>query len=107
MPKIQVTNKEGEGLPAVIFQNDAGVAAADINGFAEVPAGDYVSKIIGYGDKPFRVHNQDYVHPVVMREAETVLGDVNIVAERTIKQNKWLIFGGLALIIGTLIYTVK
>lgn len=116
MAKVTIYNKQGETLPAVIFKGINGteaVAAADIDGVVNLDAGDYTAKIIGYQDKPFRVHGEDtsVSMRVYVDEAENTFGQVEIVAERVkkvVEQNKWLILAGAAVIIGGIIfYTQK
>lgn len=112
MAKVTFYDKQGETLPAVVFKGVNGteaVAAAGIDGVVDLPLGDYTAKVVGFQDKPFRVHNMD--NTVNMRvyvdEAENTLGEVQIVAERVkqvVEQNKWLILAGAAVIIGGIIF---
>jgi LPXTG-motif cell wall-anchored protein len=116
MAKVTFYDREGETLPAVVFKGINGteaVAAAGIDGVVDLPMGDYTAKVVGFQDKPFRVYDNQN-NPVTMRvyvdEAQNTLGEVQIVAERvkeTVKQNKWLIFVGAAVVIGGIIFYTK
>ena len=115
MAKVTFYDRQGETLPAVVFKGVNGteaVAAADIDGVVNLPLGDYTAKVVGFQDKPFRVHDMD--NTVNMRvyvdEGENTLGEVQIVAERVkqaVQQNKWLILVGAAVVIGGIIFFTR
>ena len=77
-----------------------------------LPSGDYVAKVVGFQDKPFRVHSEDttvnmrvYVDP-----SDNTFGEVQIVAEKVkevVVQNKWLVLVASALIIGGFIFYTR
>ena len=102
-------------MPAVVFKGVNGteaVAAAGIDGVVNLPLGDYTAKVVGFQDKPFRVHNMD--NTVNMRvyvdDAENTFGEVQIVADRVkqaVQQNKWLILVGTAIVIGGFIFYTR
>jgi hypothetical protein len=112
MAKVTIYDREGETLPAVIFKGNEAVAAAQIDGVVNLPSGDYVAKVVGFQDKPFRVHTEDttvnmrvYVDP-----SENTFGEVQIVADKVkqaVEQNKWLILAGTAVIIGGVIFYTR
>jgi LPXTG-motif cell wall-anchored protein len=115
MAKVTFYDRQGETLPAVVFKGVNGteaVAAADIDGVVNLPLGDYTAKVVGFQDKPFRVHDMD--NTVNMRvyvdEGENTFGEVQIVAERVkqaVQQNKWLILVGAAVVIGGIIFYTR
>jgi hypothetical protein len=112
MAKVTIYDKQGETLPAVIFQGDTAVAAAQIDGVVNLPSGDYVAKVVGFQDKPFRVHSEDtsVTMRVYLDTAENTFGEVQIVAERVkevVQQNKWLILVGAAVVIGGIIFYTR
>lgn len=107
MAQITLVDEKNEGLPAIIFKNGAGVAAANIDGNVELSNGEYIAKVIGYADTRFEVNGDAYVlmKPVSI---SAISKAVEITAKPT-TWKKWVKLGALGIAVFGIVklFTIK
>ena len=104
MAQITLVDETNSGVPAVIFQNGKGVAAANIDGQVELKNGTYTAKIIGFQDKQFDVSGDAYV---LMKPSGFEAKSVEIKAKPT-TWKKWVKLGAIGLVLfGIVKYLAK
>jgi len=97
MAQITIVDQSNEGLPAIIFKNEAGGGAANIDGQVQLPNRQYVAKVIGYADTPFEVNGDAYVLMKPTNVSATSK-TIEITAKAT-TWKKWVKLGAIGLAI--------
>ena len=95
MAQITLVDESNSGVPAVIFQDGKGVAAANIDGVVELKNGKYTAKIIGFEDKTFDVSGDAYV---LMKPSGVEVKGVTIKSKPT-TWKKWVKLGAIGLVL--------
>lgn len=95
MAQITIVDKDNFGIPAVIFDGNKPIGAADIEGNVQLANGKFIAKAVGYEDTPIVVDGDKYV---LMKAKDFSPTDkpIEIVAKKT-TWKKWVKLGVIAL----------